>query len=333
MARPIKLRAEYFYHDADMRNDIKIKALRRKFGAEGYAVWNFILETLTANEDFKMPFSPLEQELLAADFDISPERLTEIVEYCFRLDLLQRSEDGMTVFSRAHRARLQSVLDIKGKRSKAGKIGMQKRWGNHDDTAETDNNVITPDNTPITTDNVKKGIEENERKGKEKKGREVKYPYQDIVAMWNSICTNLPQVKSISDKRKQKIKTRLSEFGAEPKQWAAQVRELFERVQASSFLCGGNGNGWTASFDWIFENDSNWVKVMEGNYDNDRGSKGAAQKRMVQTGATLGVGEYIDPNTGRRTYGSGKATIPMNASARPSERHAWDEQSKTWVLL
>lgn len=332
MARPIKLSAEYFYHDANMRNDIKIKALRRKFGAEGYAVWNFILETLTANEDFKMPFSPMEQELLAADFDINPERLAEIVDYCCRLELLQHSEDEATIFSLAHRKRLQSVLDIKEKRSKAGKIGMQKRWGNHAETAENDSNVITSDNTPITADNVKKGKEENERKGKEKKGREVKYPYQDIVALWNSICTNLPQVKSISDKRKSKIKARLSEFG-DPKLWSAHVRELFEKVQASSFLCGGNGNGWTASFDWIFENESNWVKVMEGNYDNDRGARGAAQKRMAQAGAMLGVGEYIDQNTGRRTYGSGKATIPMNAPARPSERHAWDEQSKTWVIL
>lgn len=332
MARPIKLSADYFYHDANMRNDIKIKALRRKFGAEGYAVWNFILETLTANEDFKMPFSPMEQELLAADFEISPERLAEIVDYCCRLKLLQHSEDEATVFSRAHRKRLQSVLDIKEKRSRAGKIGMHKRWGNHAETAENDSNVITSDNTPITSDNVKKGIEGNgsERKGKGKK--EVKYPYQDIAALWNSICTNLPQVKSLSDKRKQKIKARLSEFG-DPKLWAARVRELFERVQASPFLCGGNGNGWTASFDWIFENESNWVKVMEGNYDNDRGTRGAAQKRMAQAGVTLGVSEYIDQNTGRRTYGSGKATIPMDAPARPSERHAWDEQSKTWVIL
>ena len=175
-----------------------------------------------------------------------------------------------------------------------------------------------------------------QRKGKERKVKEskdIEYPYQGIADLWNEICTNLPQVKSVGDKRKQKIKARLSEFGKDPEQWLSQARELFERVQASKFLCGDNSNGWTASFDWIFENESNWVKVMEGNYDNDRGSKGAARKRMAQTGTKLGVGEYIDENTGRRTYGSGKATIPMNAPPRPSDRHAWDEQTKAWVLL
>lgn len=330
MAKPIKQSAEYFYHDADMRNDIKIKALRRKYGVEGYAVWNFILETLTDSEGFQMAFTPLEQELLAADFEVSPDRLAEIVEYCCRLNLLQRSEDGSSVCSRAHKERLQSVLRIKAKRSAAGKIGMQKRWGNREETPEMDSTVITNDNTPVTADNVKKGREKkrSEKKGKEE--NEIKYPYRDIVGLWNEVCQNLPQVKALNDKRKQKIKARLSEFGSDSNKWLTQARELFERIQNSSFLCGSNG--WAASFDWVFENGSNWVKVMEGNYDNDRGSKGAVKKSAASNGATLGVGEFID-NTGRRTYGSGKATIPMNAPARPSERHAWDEQSKSWVLL
>lgn len=318
-----------------MRNDIKIKALRRKFGAEGYAVWNFILETLTDNEDFKMRFSPLEQELLAADFDISQERLAEIVEYCCRLDLLQQSDDEDTVFSRAHRKRLQSVIDIKEKRSKAGKIGMQKRWGDHtEEPSDEDNTVITNDNTPITTDNVKKGREVKGSKENGKKGNEPTYPFGDIADLWNSVCSALPKVNTLNDKRRQKIRLRLAEMNAaDPRICLDRLKVLFDRIAASHFLCGGSSNGWTASFDWVFNNSDNWVKVMEGNYDNDRGSKGAPHKRMTQSGATLGVGEYIDTATGRRTYGSGKATIPMDAPARPSERHAWDAQSKSWVLL
>ena len=47
MARPKKNNADYFPHDADMRNDPKIRALRRKFGLKGYAIWNMFLESLT----------------------------------------------------------------------------------------------------------------------------------------------------------------------------------------------------------------------------------------------------------------------------------------------
>lgn len=47
-------------------------------------------------------------------------------------------------------------------------------------------------------------------------------------------------------------------------------------------------------------------------------------------GVTLGVGEYIE--NGRRTYGSGEATIPMSAPPRPSERYMWNAENNSWIL-
>ena len=73
----------------------------------------------------------------------------------------------------------------------------------------------------------------------------------------------------------------------------------------------------------------NSIKVMEGNYDNDRNSRG----KKPQDNPNLGIGEYIDSETGRRTYGSGKATIPQDAPPRPSDKHAWDSATSKWVLL
>lgn len=50
MARPKKNNAEYYTHDADMRNDMKIKALRRKFSHTGYAVLkNCVLNLIKIN--------------------------------------------------------------------------------------------------------------------------------------------------------------------------------------------------------------------------------------------------------------------------------------------
>ena len=89
MARPSKNNAEYFSHDADMRNDVKIKALRRRFSHKGYAVWCFILETLTDTDYFEIDFNEVSQELLAADYDITVEELREIVQYCELIGLLQ----------------------------------------------------------------------------------------------------------------------------------------------------------------------------------------------------------------------------------------------------
>ena len=89
--------------------------------------------------------------------------------------------------------------------------------------------------------------------------------YKEIADMWHSICTSLPKVRMITDARRAKIKTRLSEFGDDP---MATLRTIFEKIQASDFCKGDNDRHWQADFDWVFENDTNWVKVVEGKYDN-----------------------------------------------------------------
>ena len=93
-------------------------------------------------------------------------------------------------------------------------------------------------------------------------------PYGEVVNMWNSVCRTLPRVVKLTDARRMKIRQRLSEWGGTPTEQLATLRALLERVDASPFLHGASGRGgWTASFDWFFANESNWVKVSEGNYD------------------------------------------------------------------
>lgn len=227
--------------------------------------------------------------------------------------------------------------DIAKARSEAGKKGMSRRWGNaaasgHNNGYQKITNVTNITDNGNDNDNDNKNVNDNENgNGKEKK---TIYPYQDIADLWNEVCGGvLPRVKALNANRRQKIKCRLAEFGGKGREdWLARARELFTRVVASDFLRGANKSGWTATFDWLFMNGENWVKVTEGNYDNDRSVRGAAQQRTRQ-GVTLGVGEWIDERTGRRTYGTGKATIPLEAPARPSERHSWDAATETWILL
>jgi hypothetical protein len=89
MARPTKHNADYFSHDNSMRNDIKIKSLRRKHGHIGYSIWNMIIELLTSQEYFEYEWTEFNIEMLSADFDIDTDELEVIVEYCTKLGLLQ----------------------------------------------------------------------------------------------------------------------------------------------------------------------------------------------------------------------------------------------------
>jgi len=93
MARPKKNNADYFSHDNDMRNDDKIKALRRKYQHIGYSVYNMFLEKLCNAEYFKIEFNEINLELWAGDFEIEPELLNEMLEYFKKINLLQ-SEDN-----------------------------------------------------------------------------------------------------------------------------------------------------------------------------------------------------------------------------------------------
>jgi predicted phage replisome organizer len=93
-------------------------------------------------------------------------------------------------------------------------------------------------------------------------------PYEEIKTIYNEICKSLPKVNTLSSSRKKKIKCRWIEIGSMDK-----FKALFEKSENTPFLKGNNPRGWTATFDWLMENDKNWSKVMEGNYETNSNAK------------------------------------------------------------
>ena len=91
-------------------------------------------------------------------------------------------------------------------------------------------------------------------------------PYAAIMDEYNAVCVSLTPIKVMSDKRKREAKTR---FRREFRGDMGEVRAFFRKVEASDFLCGRNGHGWTASFDWLMKS-ANAIKVLEGTYDNKK---------------------------------------------------------------
>lgn len=330
MPKPNKNSADYFSHDCDMRNDIKIRALRRKFGNTGYAVWCYMLETLTGSENFFAPYNTVSKELMAADFDIQVSELEAIIEYCMQLNLLQMNEDGQ-IYSRAHQRRFEDMLIKREKRREAGRLGGIKSGLSRNNKSKNEAMLDIDDEEPkqIKAEENIREDKRTEEKRKEKK-IEIEYPYQDIMRLWNEICgVVLPKLKALNDSRRSKIRVRLNEAKCKtPDEMTQWAKELFTTCAGSRFLCGENNHQWTASFDWLFSNSTNWVKVMEGNYSNDRG----ANKSRTGVQNQLGVGEYLTSD-GRRTYGSGKANIPLSAPPRPSEKYQWSAESNTWIMI
>jgi hypothetical protein len=61
---------------------------------------------------------------------------------------------------------------------------------------------------------------------------------------------------------------RLSEF-AKAGEPLEVYEKMIENIKNSDFLKGKNSRGWTITFDWLLNNENNWRKVYEGNYNNE----------------------------------------------------------------
>lgn len=90
-----------------------------------------------------------------------------------------------------------------------------------------------------------------------------RYNYKKVVDCFNEVAektVGISRVLKLTNKRKEKLKKRLDEIGED------EFIKVFDCIKESDFLQGKNSNGWRVSFDWLIENDTNAVKVLEGKY-------------------------------------------------------------------
>jgi DNA replication protein DnaD len=125
--------------------------------------------------------------------------------------------------------------------------GKEVATNNNDNNDNNDNNEIKEEdiysqNPPETTPQI--------------------CPYQEIVKTYHDNCPSLPKVRDITDNRKKTMKARWKKYRT-----IEAFKISFIKAEQSEFLSGRSGK-WTAcNFDWLI-NESNMVKVLEGQYDN-----------------------------------------------------------------
>jgi hypothetical protein len=106
-------------------------------------------------------------------------------------------------------------------------------------------------------------------------------PYQKIVDAFNEICTSLTKVKGLTEGRKSAIKARYKDLNYS----LDKVKEYFTQVQKSDFLTGKvereGKRPFKATFDWVIKS-ANYVKIIEGNYENKEASYGTSGKHSTE---------------------------------------------------
>lgn len=189
MARPCKNNADYFPHDNDMRDDERIKAVRRKFSHLGYSIWNMLLERLCKAEDFRIEYSSESIDIMAGDFNIEPEQLKEIMEYFIKLRLI--TQQGEIIFSQTMINRFEGL--IRKRKRDTERLSLAKT---------TDERIIADDNTQSKVKESKeKEIEENT---KEKGVKEKSPPVFENQKINTAILinTSLGEEKDCAEKEK-----------------------------------------------------------------------------------------------------------------------------------
>lgn len=119
-------------HDTNARNDLKIKLLKKKFGAEGYGVYFQLLEIIGEYiekdnlDEWGMVNKFHTIETLAEECGVTPEKLREILSFCNEKELLQKKNN------RLYCEKILDRLDEYAERIKAQKPKKKKSGQNRD---------------------------------------------------------------------------------------------------------------------------------------------------------------------------------------------------------
>lgn len=170
----------------------------------------------------------------------------------------------------------------------------------YDNDNEYDNdNVDDNDVSKETIEPSKEGIQSASVKTEAPAGGKVlksqKIDYAGIKEYWNrkheETKSVMPPITLMTENRKVMVKARL-------RQCKGDVKTLYRAIDiamASDFMNGNNKHGWLGKFDWIFGNEQNFAKVLEGNFNNTEPA--ASQQPQAQDPAATArpsIGELYE---------------------------------------
>src|SRR6056297_1221419 len=130
----------------------------------------------------------------------------------------------------------------------------------------------------IDTDQMKMMIKDHSGEDLSMERDEVVLDCEEIVQMFNRICTSLKKVHTPSPTIREKLHQRMKDFKTKG-QWEA----YFHKVAQSPFLCGPNQYSWQADFFWLIKDTDTPERILEGKYDERKQSKNT-QKGILKKG-------------------------------------------------
>lgn len=164
-----------------------------------------------------------------------------------------------------------------------------------DSDVSNETDILEPSKEGILSASVK-----TEAPAGGKVSKSQKIDYAGIKEYWNrkhyETKSVMPPITLMTENRKVMVKARL-------RQCKGDVKTLYRAIDiamASDFMNGNNKKGWVSKFDWIFGNEQNFAKVLEGNFNNTEPAASqqpqSAEARAQDPAATerLSIGERYE---------------------------------------
>lgn len=236
----------YTHHIGDYKRDTSHLSLLE------HGIYRQLLDLYYLNEK---PLDANAMRLIGCRTDLERESAQLILNEFF-----EKTADGYVS------GRCESELNRIYEKSEKARESAKARWDKPKNAnalrteCETDANGMLP-NTQYPIPNINTHVPSDA-------GNDC--PHQKIIDLYHKNLPMLTRVRVWSDKRKSALRTRWKE--EEKRQNLEYWDRLFKYIAKSDFLTG-RASQWQCDLEWIV-NSTNFVKIIEGKYDNKDNGNG-----------------------------------------------------------
>lgn len=147
----------------------------------------------------------------------------------------------------------------------------------YDNDVSKETNILEPSKEGIQSASVK-----TEAPGGGKVSKSQNIDYAAVKEYWNrkhdETKSAMPPITLMTENRKVMVKARVRQCKGDVK----TLYRVIDIAMASDFMNGNNKHGWLGKFDWIFGNEQNFAKVLEGNFNNEPAASQQPQSAAVK---------------------------------------------------
>ena len=152
----------------------------------------------------------------------------------------------------------------------------------NDNEYDNDNDVSKETDNKPSKEGIQSASVKTEAPGGGKVSKSQKIDYAAVKEYWNrkhdETKSAMPPITLMTENRKVMVKARVRQCNGDVK----TLYRVIDSAMASDFMNGNNKHGWLGKFDWIFGNEQNFAKVLEGNFNNEPSASQKPQSAEIK---------------------------------------------------